>query len=193
MRCERSGKDPYFTREIIQKSPATSVFLTGRPHIRSEVETRLPGGAVAVSVSPWKDDIIHYIRTRLKEDPSPDEMDESLESEIVKEIPETVSEMSRLPEEIRLRVSTNRYTARFLLVSLNVEAILQEPKIRRRREKLRMMANGLSLGDAYDATLGRIQAQSGERSRLGMMALMWICHSERPLKADELCYALALK
>ena len=79
--------------EIIQKSPTTRVFLTGRPHVRSEVEIRLPGRAVAVSVSPWKDDIIHYIRKRLEEDPSPDEMDEALESEIIQKIPETVSEM----------------------------------------------------------------------------------------------------
>ena len=79
--------------EIIQKSPTTRVFLTGRPHVRIEVETRLPGGLAAVSVSPWKDDIVHYIRKRLEEDPSPDEMDKSLESEIVKKIPETVSEM----------------------------------------------------------------------------------------------------
>jgi len=79
--------------EIIQKSPTTRVFLTGRPHIRGEVETRLPRGVMAVSVSPWKYDIIHYIRRRLEEDPSPDAMDERLESEIVKKIPETVSEM----------------------------------------------------------------------------------------------------
>jgi len=79
--------------EIIQKSPTTRVFLTGRPHIRGEAETRLPGGVVAISVSPWKDDIIHFIRKRLEEDPSPDEMDERLESEIVKKIPETVSDM----------------------------------------------------------------------------------------------------
>ena len=79
--------------EIIQKSPTTRVFLTGRPYVRGEVETRLPGGAVAVSVSPWKDDIIYYIRKKLEEDPSPDQMDKSLESKIVQKIPETVSEM----------------------------------------------------------------------------------------------------
>jgi len=79
--------------EIIRKSPTTRVFLTGRPHVHSEVETRLPGGAIAVSVSPLEGDIIHYIRKRLEEDPSPDEMDQSLESEIVQKIPETVSEM----------------------------------------------------------------------------------------------------
>jgi len=55
------------------------------------------------------------------------------------------------------------------------------------------MANGLGLEDVYGTTLGRIQAQGKERSRLGMMTLMWICHSERPLKADELCHALAVE
>ena len=79
--------------EIMQKSPATRVFLTGRPHIYSMVETRLPGGVAAVLVSPWKDDIIHYIHKRLEEDPSPHEMNQSLKSEIVQKIPETVSEM----------------------------------------------------------------------------------------------------
>ena len=56
-----------------------------------------------------------------------------------------------------------------------------------------MMANGLDLEGVYGATLGRIQAQGGEKSRLGMMALMWICHSERLLKAGELCHALAVE
>jgi len=55
------------------------------------------------------------------------------------------------------------------------------------------MANGLGLGNAYSATLGRIQGQGGEKARLGMAALMWISHSERPLKADELCHALAVE
>ena len=91
-----------------------------------------------------------------------------------------------LPGGIWLKLSTNKYTLRFLLASLNVEAILQEPTIRRRREEFRVMANGLSLEDAYGATLGRIRAQGGERLRPGMATLMCIGHSERPLKADEL-------
>ena len=55
------------------------------------------------------------------------------------------------------------------------------------------MTDGLGLGDAYDATLSRIKGQGGERSRLGMAALMWISHAERPLKPDELCHALAVE
>jgi len=82
---------------------------------------------------------------------------------------------------------------RFLLVSLNIKAILQETTLSRRREKLAIMKDSLSLGDAYDATMGRIKAQGGDRARLGMNALMWISHSERPLSVDEICHALAVE
>jgi len=55
------------------------------------------------------------------------------------------------------------------------------------------MTNGLGLGDAYDATIERIKVQGGDKSRLGMESLMWISHAERPLKANELCHALAVE
>ena len=82
---------------------------------------------------------------------------------------------------------------RFLLVSLNIDAILQESTSGGRRERLNKMIDGLDLEDAYGATVKRIRAQDGDKSRLGMQALMWISHAERPLTADELCHALALK
>ena len=55
------------------------------------------------------------------------------------------------------------------------------------------MGDGLGLGDTYETTLGRIRAQEGEKEKLAMTTLMWICHSERPLRADELCHALAVE
>jgi len=55
------------------------------------------------------------------------------------------------------------------------------------------MTDGLGLEGAYGATLGRIKGQGGEKARLGMAALMWISHSERPLEPDELCHALAVE
>jgi len=70
---------------------------------------------------------------------------------------------------------------------------LQESTIYRRREKLNKMTDGLGLGDAYAATIERIKAQDGDKPRLGMEALMWISHAERPLRADELCHALAIE
>lgn len=50
------------------------------------------------------------------------------------------------------------------------------------------MTDGLGFGDAYDATAKQIQAQSRDKSRLRMVAL--IGHSERPLEAGELRHTL---
>ena len=55
------------------------------------------------------------------------------------------------------------------------------------------MKSGLDLGGAYTAMLGRIQAEGGEKARLGMAVLMWISHSRRPLLVDELCHAIAIR
>ena len=82
---------------------------------------------------------------------------------------------------------------RFLLVSLNIDAILGEVTISDRRQKLNEMTMGNHLGDAYATTLTRIKAQKGSRSRLGMEALMWVLSSERPLHTTELCHALGVK
>ena len=58
--------------------------------------------------------------------------------------------------------------------------------MRRRRERLNKTLNGLGLEDVYGATIERIKVQGGDKARLGMRALMWIYHAERPLSADEL-------
>ena len=79
--------------QILQKSPATRIFVTGRPHIQSDITRRLAGRAMSVPISTKRDDIIRYLHSRLEEDTIPDAMDSSLEAEILKKIPEDVSEM----------------------------------------------------------------------------------------------------
>ena len=79
--------------QILRASPGTRVFVTGRPQIRPEMGRRLPGRIVDLSISPKRDDIIGYIHTRLDEDPDPDAMDSSLEADILRKIPEDISEM----------------------------------------------------------------------------------------------------
>ena len=80
-------------KDIIKMSPTARVFLTGRPHVGGEVGKHLPNGLATVSICPRKEDIIQYIRTKLAEDTTWEEMDEGLEEEIVKKVPEAVSEM----------------------------------------------------------------------------------------------------
>ena len=80
-------------KKILDKSPGTRVFVTGRPHIGDEIEQRLAGQVVSVSVTPRKADIITYLRVRLSEDVTPEAMDASLEEDILDKIPENIPEM----------------------------------------------------------------------------------------------------
>ena len=82
---------------------------------------------------------------------------------------------------------------RFLLVALNIEAILGEVTIGLRRKKLEEMARGDGLSDAYAASLARMKRQKGNKPVLGLKVLKWVLYSERPLRAEELCHALAVE
>ena len=86
-----------------------------------------------------------------------------------------------------------KIVGRFLLVSLNLDAILGEVTIHQRRKKLEEMTQGNGLSDAYTATLSRLKAQKGYKSILGLKVLMWVLYSERPLRADELRHALGVE
>ena len=79
--------------QILEKSPGTRIFVTGRPHIRPEIERCLAGRVTSVSISPKRDDIIRYLHNRLREDTALDAMDSSLEADILKKIPQEISEM----------------------------------------------------------------------------------------------------
>ena len=79
--------------QILQNSPGARIFLTGRRHIRDEIDKHLGGKAATRPIAPTRDDIIIFLRAKLREDTIPDAMDESLEQEIIKNILETVSEM----------------------------------------------------------------------------------------------------
>ena len=181
-------------KQILDKSPGTRLFATGRPYILAEIAKRLAGHVKSVSISPAKENVTTYLRARLGEDQTPDAMDESLEAEILEKIPENVS--GRYAGAMVLRTLSHYRLIdifRFRLASLNIEAILRESTIYRRRERLRKMSAGLGLEDVYSTTIERVKAQDGDKSRLGMAALMWIIHAERPLRANELCCALGVE
>jgi len=78
--------------QILQRSPNTRMFMTGRPHIRGVVEREFGGGAISVSIKPKDHDIATYLRARLRKDTSPEVMDSGLEDDIMKGIPGEASE-----------------------------------------------------------------------------------------------------
>jgi len=80
-------------QQILKSSPLTRIFMIARPHVRGEIEKRLPGRLISVLVGPRKNDIMGYLRLRLDEDQTPEAMNESLEADILEKIPENMSEM----------------------------------------------------------------------------------------------------
>ena len=79
-------------KAIVRELPNVQLFLTGRPFVRSEVESYFLG-ADTISVSLAREDTEAFLRMKLDEDPEPDPMDESLRKDIMEIIPETISEM----------------------------------------------------------------------------------------------------
>ena len=76
---------------------------------------------------------------------------------------------------------------------MNIEAILQELRIYWRREGLNKTTDGLGPGDVYGGMVEQIKEQGGNKLRLGIGALMWITHAERPLGPVGLCHTLAIE
>jgi len=79
--------------QILQKSPGTRIFVTGRPYIQAEIEKRLFERVTTLSVTPRSGDIVRYLRSRLGDDRTPDAMGSTLEADILRKIPEAISEM----------------------------------------------------------------------------------------------------
>ena len=181
--------------QILRGSPNTRIFITGRSHIRGVVERELGGRTRSVSIVSRGDDIITYLSAKLGKDTTPEAMDSFLENDIMQSIPGENSEtyVPTYDPGSQCASYTDRLEYRFLMASLKIESILRETTIHRRRNRLNAMGDGLELEDAYETTLGRIRTQEGEKAKLAMTTLMWICHSERPLQVDELCHALAVE
>ena len=78
--------------EITQGSRGTRLFVTGRPHIREEVERYFTGGT-EIRIIPSKEDIKKYVSSRLGKDTRRRIMNDSLREEILTTIPEKISEM----------------------------------------------------------------------------------------------------
>ena len=182
-------------KDILQGSRRTRIFITGRPQVEGEIKRHFTNCAT-VPISPKRHDIRRYLEKKLEMDTERDAMSDCLRADILRIIPERISEMCVGGYAVPTPCMTLYWltmVCRFLLASLAIGAILGEVTVSERKRKLNEMTKGKHLGDAYAATLDRMKAQQGSRSRLGMEALIWVSNSERPLQTSELCHALGVK
>ena len=179
-------------KDIVREAPSTRIFLTGRPHVGEEIQRYFPK-AVTIPIIPNQDDIRSYLEMMLGRDHEPEAMDNDLRADIVKIIQDKMSDTYVRVFPLETMHTYKMGLSRFLLVSLNIEAILSEVTIGQRRTKLKEMALSNGLGDAYTEALTRLKAQKGYKAVLGLKVLMWVLYSERPLRAEELCHALGVE
>ena len=79
--------------QLIQRSPGTRIFVTGRQHIQPEMGRHLAGRMASVFISPKRDDIVTYLKSRIAADTTPDAMDNTLEGDIQRKVRSNISEM----------------------------------------------------------------------------------------------------
>jgi len=77
--------------QILQGS-STRIFLTGRPHVRSEVERRLKAVATFIFIRTTEDGVLRFLREKLRKDTLPSMMSSTLEQDIMESIPAMSSE-----------------------------------------------------------------------------------------------------
>ncbi|CUS09922.1 unnamed protein product, partial [Tuber aestivum] len=159
---------------LIRQPSKTRLFLTGRPLIHREIEQYLSKSAQIVSIKPNEGDIKEYITQRLDRDPNPDEMNSQLRTDIMRILPHKVSGI-------------------FLLAFLKMNAILEAVNVHERKARLLAMEDSPELQREYSKTLHRIVEQGSNKPKLALTVLMWLGYSKRPLHADELSHALAIK
>jgi len=96
---------PEFLRSLrclIQRSPGTRLFFTGQPHIRAEIRKCTSENVATVPIFPSTEDIEAYLSQKLEGDLYPEAMNSELKEDIMKTIPERMSEMyvSAVPSKI---------------------------------------------------------------------------------------------
>jgi len=79
-------------RDVVRESPNTRIFLTGRPHV-GEAVRRYFTQAVVIPIRPNPDDIRNYLEMMLERDQEPEAMNSNLRADIVRMIPEKISDM----------------------------------------------------------------------------------------------------
>ena len=87
-------------RDVVRESPRTKIFLTGRPHIKDDIQRHFPE-SVAMPINPRTNDIRNYIEIRLDKDAEPEAMNNGLRADIMRIILEKIPDMY-----VRTRIST---------------------------------------------------------------------------------------
>lgn len=156
---------------IRSASTRIKVFATTRPHLTNIEDKFFQPTRIHVTAS--EADLRHYLGYMIDSHPDAvDIMDAVLRQEILDKLCENANGM-------------------FLLPSLHVKSILDQPTRADVKQELRSLSADLTT--VFSSTLDRIHGLSSSRRGVAFNTLMWISHARRPLKVDELQHALSVR
>ena len=72
--------------QILQRSPNTRLFMTGRPDVRSSVEREFGGAAAFILIRATEDEVVRFLQEKLRRDPIRNTMSIPLEGDIMRSI-----------------------------------------------------------------------------------------------------------
>ena len=79
-------------KDVLRESPRTRIFVTGRSHVEVEILRYFAAG-VTIPISPSTYEIKRYLEKKLEMDTMRDAMSDALRADILRIIPERISEM----------------------------------------------------------------------------------------------------
>lgn len=158
------------------------VYLTTRPHIAGDLQTRFPDASYMENLEADEEDVRKVLEYRIEEHTPPIEHD-------LREwhIPSRI-----LGSHGTYLLSAERgLSLRFLLASVQLEDVLRAKGPRNMRNALNMVPS--TTDRAFEAILKRIEQQEEGTRNTAYRTLTWCYYASRPLWMVELCDFLAFE
>ena len=150
------------------------ILITGRPSVSAEIERYLrPDGHL--EIKSRDEDVRKYLQQSLC---SHGQLSDWIASDLDFE--------NLIIDSILARLS-----GMFLLARLYMDILNHTPTKRGVRKALSTLPLGIH--DTYAEAWNRVMAQRPQQAELGKRVLLWVIHTTRPLRKQELQYALAVE
>ena len=155
-------------------APDVHIFITGRHNVAHEVQRQLMPDA-CLEIRSDDEDVQKYLKRELRS-----------QSQLLEWITGDYDFELQIIESIIARVA-----GMFLLARLYMDILVHLPTKRAVRKALKTLP--ASVNDTYMEAWNRVQAQRSQQAELGKRILLWVVHAVRPLRLQELRYALGIE
>ncbi|KAJ7222464.1 ankyrin repeat domain-containing protein [Mycena pura] len=152
--------------------PQVHIMMTSRPHL--DLGTVFPGLQI-LDIQATEEDLYRYLAMQIKNSPR---------------LSKHIQTHPELVDEIQSKIVGN-CKGMFLLAKLHIESLMVKNTIKAVREALQHLPKDLQ--DTYNEAIERINHQSEEDCKLGLLALTWVANTKRLLSVTELQEALAIE